>query len=63
MGSKGNIIVVIIIWAGFFGSFGFFSGLGRFFFLDFFCLLRTRESGWIVELGLVVIIFIVIIEI
>jgi hypothetical protein len=60
LGSEGTIFVVIIIRAEFFGFFGFSSGLGRFFFLVFFCLLWARELGWIVELGLLVIIIIIV---
>ena len=44
-----------------FWFFWFFLWPGPVFFLGFFCLQWTRGLGWVVELGILVIIFIVII--
>ena len=60
MRSGVQIFIIVIIWAVFFGVFGFFSGLGWFFFLNFFFLQRARELGWVVQIGLLVIIFVIV---
>ena len=56
--AEGKVFIIVIIWAVFFGFFGFSSGLGWFYFLDFFFLQRDRGLGWIVQIGLLVIIFV-----
>ena len=56
--AEGRYLLLLLFGLFFFGFFGFSSGLGWFYFLDFFFLQRARGLGWIVKIGLLVIIFV-----